>query len=244
MNLAIEYTTETIESLEDTMRRGGEVIRKIWEAQTEKISQRNLRLAILKGEFSVPENKMSLIRAIQDKEMEIIGSFSRMIDKMAHKFSRSSKNTILDFDDFRSEFLITAIDAMYTFIDPKVKFSTYLSFCMNNKGINLLKEQSSQHVVREADFASEQNLEKEAPSQVALSDVFTMKEVLDSIELTNWEKTVLDGFIQGSNESGWQTRLANSNINPQTGKAYSKPAVKVALDRVLDKVREKLGNVA
>lgn len=51
-------------------------------------------------------------------------------------------------------------------------------------------------------------------------------------DLTAWEKTVLEGVLQGRNKSD----IALENINPETGESYSRQAPAVALERIGKKI--------
>lgn len=59
-------------------------------------------------------------------------------------------------------------------------------------------------------------------------------------EVSDWDYKVFVAFINGSH--GWASKIAEENINPETGKKYSRRAPKVALDRVLEKIKVKFFN--
>lgn len=63
-----------------------------------------------------------------------------------------------------------------------------------------------------------------------------------NINFTSWERVVLEAYLKG--DYGWATAVADSNINPETGKPYSRRAPKLALDRVFQRIREELKEVA
>jgi len=62
-----------------------------------------------------------------------------------------------------------------------------------------------------------------------------IKEVTE--ELDDWEKAVLKAFLEApSSNHGWRTIVANENVNPATGRAYSRAAPSLALERVKEKI--------
>lgn len=52
--------------------------------------------------------------------------------------------------------------------------------------------------------------------------------------LDEWETKVLECFLSG--HRGWQTEVAENNINPATGKPYSRRAPHVAMERIKEKI--------
>lgn len=75
-------------------------------------------------------------------------------------------------------------------------------------------------------------------------DSSNIMEIADKTVMTDWERIVLNAYLKGTR--GWATEVAESNINPDTGREYSRRAPKIALDRVLARIRQnfetKLGN--
>ncbi len=66
-----------------------------------------------------------------------------------------------------------------------------------------------------------------------------LSEVVEKVNLDDWEKTVLNAFLtSSSNKSGWQTEIANNTINPKTNKPYSRRAPHLAMERIKEKIRE------
>lgn len=56
-------------------------------------------------------------------------------------------------------------------------------------------------------------------------------------EMSDWDYQVFNAFLTG--QHGWASEVASKNINPETGSAYSRRAPKIALDRVIEKIRTK-----
>ena len=59
---------------------------------------------------------------------------------------------------------------------------------------------------------------------------------VEAADLTDFERAVLVAFQGG--ERGWQTQVAKSHINPNTGKPYSRRAPALVLPRIIEKIRE------
>lgn len=66
-------------------------------------------------------------------------------------------------------------------------------------------------------------------------------EAVRKTPMTDWEKEVFKAFLTG--RRGWATEVAENNINPETGKAYSRRAPKLALDRVLERIKHTYDNL-
>jgi DNA-directed RNA polymerase specialized sigma subunit len=62
-------------------------------------------------------------------------------------------------------------------------------------------------------------------------------EIVNETEMDEWEKTVLNAFLSGK-DHGWASEVAAQNINPATNAPYSRRAPRIALDRVLDRIRK------
>lgn len=68
-----------------------------------------------------------------------------------------------------------------------------------------------------------------------------VREAIANVDLSTWERIVLNAFLNApSGTKGWMTRVAEENINPDTGKPYSRRAPRVALDRIFNQLRERL----
>jgi DNA-directed RNA polymerase specialized sigma subunit len=77
-----------------------------------------------------------------------------------------------------------------------------------------------------------------APQEdVPVADLYTF---LSQVILSTFEQRVLDGFFQ-DHQTGWQTRLAASMINPETEESYSRAAVSQAWGRIINKLQEVAG---
>ena len=66
-----------------------------------------------------------------------------------------------------------------------------------------------------------------------------IKDILKQMEMTEWEKAVLDAYLQSPVGGGWRAEVASKFINPETGKNYSRAAPKIALDRLLVRIKTK-----
>lgn len=62
---------------------------------------------------------------------------------------------------------------------------------------------------------------------------------MNNVEMDEWEKTVLNAFLNGK-DHGWASEVASKHINPDTNAPYSRRAPRLALDRVLSKMRKQL----
>ena len=100
------------------------------------------------------------------------------------------------------------------------------------------------HVVNHTDIVRSENQEESADPDVlgVLGAAVETPEVdldlgdaMNNTPMTTWERTVLDAFLSGNR--GWASEVARNHINPDTQEAYSRRAPKLALDRVLDRIR-------
>lgn len=64
---------------------------------------------------------------------------------------------------------------------------------------------------------------------------------MNNVEMDEWEKTVLNAFLNGK-DHGWASEVASKHINPDTNAPYSRRAPRLALDRVLSKMRKQLSS--
>ena len=69
--------------------------------------------------------------------------------------------------------------------------------------------------------------------------------ILKSTPMSEWERTVLNAYLTGGR--GWATEVARNHINPDSGEQYSRRAPRLALDRVLGRIKQQFeeqeGNV-
>jgi DNA-directed RNA polymerase specialized sigma subunit len=63
-----------------------------------------------------------------------------------------------------------------------------------------------------------------------------LRELLDKVELSPWERAVLDGYLTGG--AGWRTHVANSNINPKTGKPYSRMYPILTMNKIINNLKK------
>jgi len=73
--------------------------------------------------------------------------------------------------------------------------------------------------------------------EVPVADLYTF---LSQVIFSDFEQKVLDGFFQDS-QTGWQTRLAASMINPDTDEPYTRAAVSQAWKKIILKLQEVAG---
>lgn len=69
-------------------------------------------------------------------------------------------------------------------------------------------------------------------------DHMDYSEIIKDIKLSDLEKTVLNAFLTSSSKNGWKTTVADSIVNPRTGKKYTRAAPALILRRVLKKIRK------
>jgi RNA polymerase sigma factor (sigma-70 family) len=72
-----------------------------------------------------------------------------------------------------------------------------------------------------------------APTKTHQLDADQLASV-EQANLSDWEKNVLMAYLSGGR--GWQTEVAKNNINPETGKPYSRMAPHIAMDRIREKI--------
>jgi hypothetical protein len=70
---------------------------------------------------------------------------------------------------------------------------------------------------------------------------FDLKRAIATVDLSGLERAVLNEFLINP-RSGWKSRVAE-NINPSTGKAYSRMAITYAWQRVKQKILDAYSNV-
>ena len=76
---------------------------------------------------------------------------------------------------------------------------------------------------------------------------FDQIEIIEEVkkDLDDWELTVFNAFMESPvNDINWKRKLADSTINPATGRAYSRPSPQNALDRIKSKFLKKFGKAA
>ncbi|RDJ35017.1 MAG: hypothetical protein DWQ19_09285 [Crenarchaeota archaeon] len=62
--------------------------------------------------------------------------------------------------------------------------------------------------------------------------------VLTDIEMSDWERAVLQAYLAApAGSRGWQTEVAKNHINPETGEPYSRRAPRIALNRILERIK-------
>ena len=67
------------------------------------------------------------------------------------------------------------------------------------------------------------------------------KDDIENADLNDFEKVVIRAFLT-DDSVGWQTRLANSLVNPNTGKHYSRMWITMAKEKAMEKLRNYLAD--
>jgi RNA polymerase sigma factor (sigma-70 family) len=70
----------------------------------------------------------------------------------------------------------------------------------------------------------------------ACTSSLSKDDIIAKAKLNNWEKIVLQAYFDSNGSSGWQTEVAENNINPKTNKSYSRAAPAIAMERVKSKI--------
>lgn len=110
---------------------------------------------------------------------------------------------------------------------------------LNEREINSLKSMfvSFTPVSQMCDSDNQDNILLSKIDEQTNSIVFDEFEgLIHNTEMNDWERTVLNAFLNGK-DHGWASEVASKHINPETNAPYSRRAPKLALDRVLAKMR-------
>lgn len=107
-------------------------------------------------------------------------------------------------------------------------------------------------VISQIEFSKDGNSEEDSSNSIGIFSAvqpeakpvldYDQMEAINRTPMTDWERKVLDAYLEGGR--GWASDVARNNINPDTGEVYSRRAPRLALDRVLARIKENcLGNV-
>lgn len=229
--------------------------------------------------------KMQSVKAIENRVLQSVG---RQIISLARK--AAAKKNGLEFEDYYNEAMMSAINAVYSYTDSNIAFTTFVQWAIKNKFSNvnnanrstspasqsaranyrsytLLKtkfpELSFEEIVKEMSLnereahslrsmfvnvmpASQlgdeendgENILSSIPDNSKKNVVFeNFDEIVKNTEMSSWERTVLNAFLTGK-DHGWASEVASQHINPETGSFYSRRAPRLALDRVIDRIRK------
>lgn len=132
--------------IEDVLRAGN----KLLESHHEKMKRaagikKHSRVAFLKmvsdafrpGEdvavagVVVPLDDAEKILLVPKVEWELLSSFSNMIDKIVRRWSRRDRDVCLSQEDLIGEAYTAAKRATTHFVNPNVRFSTFLHWCVS-----------------------------------------------------------------------------------------------------------------
>lgn len=237
----------------------------------------------------IPKEDLVKMQSVKNYEHRALQSIANLITSLAYKASQI-KSTQLEFEDYYNEAVMAAINAVYSYTDPNIQFTTFVQTSIRNKIMNInnanrFTSPVNQHTRKHfkiynekkaknpslsfEEIVKEMNLNKReivslksmftsftAASQFSDDDnqndkLLTEKiddrkntlleeydRILSETEMTDWERKVLDAFLHGK-DHGWATEVAESNINPETGLPYSRRAPRLALDRVIERIRLK-----
>lgn len=229
--------------------------------------------------------KMQSVKAIENRVLQSVGS---QIISLARK--AAAKKNGLEFEDYYNEALMTAINAVYSYTQSNIAFTTFVQWAIKNKfsnvnnanrstspvsqstranyrSYNLIKshkpELSFEEIVKEMALNEKeiQSLRSMFVNVISVSQIGDEEkdgenilssiqdnskknvvfekfdDIVNNTEMSDWERTVLNAFLTGK-DHGWASEVASQHINPETGEFYSRRAPRLALDRVLDKIRK------
>lgn len=152
-----KLSTEEKAEQDRIMRRGNKVFRQYHERIKDKIEgtgngrygrqkfhkelfaavKADAKKIVVRG-ITISQADFSLIRKVKDIEFEILSAYSRLFYKMAKAWS--SIDSSMSFEDYYDEIVIAAIVAIYGFVKENVKFSTYLTWVIKTKMLNVSNE--------------------------------------------------------------------------------------------------------
>jgi len=87
-------------------------------------------------QIGLSETDLNLILAVKKIEFLILSSFSKLIYKVARKWSRRKHGSSLTFDDFQSIGSMATINATYQFNRDDIKLVTYVTWAIHRKILN------------------------------------------------------------------------------------------------------------
>lgn len=247
----------------------------------------------------ISQSDFSIINKIKEVEFQVLSTYSRLIFKIAKKWSVIDSN--MSFEDYYNEAVSATIKAMWGFVKENIKFVTYLHWALHRHMLNFTNENKPMSawtqenkklygdfeqirrengmdigfdeivklmglsekevgdlrsmltkVINQVEFSKGLSVESEMPNSLGIYSAeqkevkpvldFDQMEAIRRTPMTDWERQVLDAYLQGGR--GWASDVARNNVNPETGQPYSRRAPKIALDRVLARIKENcLGNV-
>ena len=244
----------------------------------------------------IPAEDASAILKTKELEWDMLCGYSRLIERLALRWSEYLSDGSLSREDIKSEAVGAAIDALAHYT-KEVRFSTYLHHCVNrhlskvfNKtnGMSDLSDEAiklkrkykklicnegatfdsvvekmgismkevgilraslcvARNITslagRQADTRSRRNDERSSSAITPTVKPDTMSldpSILEKVELSSFERAVLDGFLV----SGGKTSASKNLINPETQKPYSRMACSYAWKRVREKIEKVYGRAA
>lgn len=82
-------------------------------------------------------------------------------------------------------------------------------------------------------------INRESNVCVRVDAKLTVQDAIQYSGLTDFERMLVQAFLE-DDSNGWQTRLAERLINPNTGKSYSRMWITMAKDKAMEKLRNYL----
>jgi len=264
-----------------------------------KFSMEKFRKIFLKADSNVDLEVFGVLIKSEDlKKMQSVKLYEERalasVGKLLHKLAYNAslhRNNQLEFEDYYNEAVLAGINAVYSYCDPNIKFTTFIQTSIINKFKNENNSnrfssavcQKTRKNFRNYSILKEKhpNLEQEELFKMmnlnnreifALKSMFTtftpvsqygdsesensnflyeqvdnrkknvlleeFDKIISETEMTSWERTVLMAFLNGK-DHGWASEIAEKTINPETKLPYSRRAPRLALDRVLERIRQK-----
>lgn len=129
-------------TLENILRSSNILLKNYHEKTQEEISRVDFFKAIYANRslgatnvygVDIPQEDSNKILDVKNIEWEILCGFSRLIAKLANKWSKRDIDLSLSFDDLFSEATKATLFAMLHFTENNVSFCTFLHHCINRQ---------------------------------------------------------------------------------------------------------------
>lgn len=145
------------------------------------------------GDNEIPAADVAMIRDVKNIEMEVLGSYSRLLSKLSHRpVRRHNHDVLVSFDDLYMEAVRIALICIHYFTKEDHRFSTYLTHCVRRHLGKMCARMNprSEYSIKAVDL-----YRKFEDTKRKINGPCNFEEIVDLMDISEKEREVLTNML-------------------------------------------------
>jgi hypothetical protein len=206
------------------------------EAKNQKIRIRQFYKKVFKG-LKVSEEARQAVLNVREVEETVWNHYERVM----YKFLHSKKHLVKDFFSYESAIQDAFRDAIYTYSNPEIQFTTYMSVVIKRRISDILDKQYRNRLcIRNNSDLSEGEsfVYSNVKNRTTNESVEFVRQAVGEANLTPLQRKLVELYMVGEEFSNIV------EFNPKSGKFFTRQGLAYQLKVALERIRKTYCRIA